>query len=65
MFTTVLTCNPTMPVLDAATIEALRNAWGGGDARWLAGGVAAEFDMPDRRDPAEARVWAWARWAWT
>ncbi|WP_308917091.1 phosphoserine phosphatase SerB [Jannaschia sp. LMIT008] len=55
MFTTVLTCDPERPVLDEAICTALRNAWGGGDIRWLAGGAAAEFDMPDRRDVAAAR----------
>ncbi|KIT15676.1 phosphoserine phosphatase SerB [Jannaschia aquimarina] len=56
MFTTILTCDPARASLDAPTIEALRNAWGGGDARWLARGIAAEFDMPARHDPAEARA---------
>jgi phosphoserine phosphatase len=38
------------------TVESLRNAWGGGAARWLEPGVAAEFDlaaMPENR---------WAVW---
>jgi phosphoserine phosphatase len=26
-------------------VESLRNAWGGGEARWLDPGVAAEFDL--------------------
>ena len=56
MFTTILTCDPARPALDAPTVEALRDAWGGGDARWLARDVAAEFDMPVSRDPAEARA---------
>lgn len=34
---------PEAPVLSAAMVESLRNAWGGGDARWLAPGEAAEF----------------------
>ena len=50
MFVAVLTCAPEAPALEAPVVEALRNAWGGGAARWLARGVAAEFDldrMPD------------------
>jgi phosphoserine phosphatase len=38
--------------LDPALVENLRNAWGGGDAVWLALGEAAEFElskMPDNR----------------
>ena len=38
--------------LDPALVESLRNAWGGGDAVWLAPDEAAEFeivDMPDNR----------------
>ncbi len=43
MFIATLLTNPDRPVLERATVEALRNAWGGGDARWLDPGVAAEF----------------------
>ena len=32
--------------LDAALVESLRNAWGGGEAVWLAPDEAAEFDVP-------------------
>ena len=46
MFTATLIADPANPVLDRATVEALRNGWGGGDAVWLAPGVAAEFDLP-------------------
>ena len=46
MFTVTLLTNPETPVLERMTIETLRNAWGGGDARWLEPAVAAEFDMP-------------------
>ncbi|TVP71001.1 MAG: phosphoserine phosphatase SerB [Rhodobacteraceae bacterium] len=52
MFVATLLTNPATPTLDAATVEALRNAWGGGEARWLNPGIAAEFDlaqMPDNR----------------
>ncbi|GGD19729.1 phosphoserine phosphatase SerB [Sinisalibacter lacisalsi] len=34
--------------LDALLVENLRNAWGGGDAVWLAPGEAAEFSLPAR-----------------
>ena len=43
MFTVTLLTNPETPVLERVTVESLRNAWGGGDARWLDPGVAAEF----------------------
>ncbi|MCL4675215.1 MAG: phosphoserine phosphatase SerB [Pararhodobacter sp.] len=41
---TLLTA-PTSPTLDATPVESLRNAWGGGEARWLNPGIAAEFDL--------------------
>ncbi|MFM2391702.1 MAG: phosphoserine phosphatase SerB [Pseudomonadota bacterium] len=52
MFTATLLTAPNRPTLDRATVESLRNAWGGGDARWLDPGIAAEFalqDMPANR----------------
>jgi phosphoserine phosphatase len=52
MFVAVLICNPARPVLDTATVGALRDAWGGGPVRWLCPGVAVEFDVdrvPDTR----------------
>jgi phosphoserine phosphatase len=45
MFTATLLTAPNRPALDRATVESLRNAWGGGDARWLDPGVAAEFAL--------------------
>jgi phosphoserine phosphatase len=45
MFVATLLTNPDHPVLDRAMVESLRNAWGGGSARWLDPGVAAEFDL--------------------
>ena len=45
MFVATLLTDPARPELDTATVEALRNAWGGGDARWLAPGIAAEFPL--------------------
>jgi phosphoserine phosphatase len=52
MFVVTLLTNPETPVLERVTVESLRNAWGGGAARWLDPGVAAEFDLdavPDNR----------------
>ena len=45
MHVVTLLTNPETPVLERVTVESLRNAWGGGDARWLDPGVAAEFDL--------------------
>jgi phosphoserine phosphatase len=45
MYTAVLLTSPTTPTLDPALVESLRNAWGGGDAVWLAPDVAAEFAL--------------------
>ncbi|MBK5933489.1 phosphoserine phosphatase [Rhodovulum imhoffii] len=45
MHIVTLLCNPATPVLEPATVEALRNAWGGDTAHWLAQGVAAEFPV--------------------
>ena len=52
MFTAILLISPTNPSLDPALVESLRNAWGGGDALWLAPDEAAEFSltqMPENR----------------
>ncbi|MFU8833699.1 phosphoserine phosphatase SerB [Roseovarius autotrophicus] len=43
MFTTTLIAPEG--ALSPALAEAMRNAWGGGDLRWLAADEAAEFDM--------------------
>jgi phosphoserine phosphatase len=57
MFVATLLTNPERPILDRVTVESLRNAWGGGDARWLDPGVAAEF--PVAAMPANRwEVWA-------
>ena len=45
MYVVTLITNPETPVLERVTVESLRNAWGGGEARWLDPGVAAEFDL--------------------
>jgi phosphoserine phosphatase len=56
MFTVTLLTNPETPVLERVTVESLRNAWGGGEARWLDPGVAAEFDL-DRVPANRWEVW--------
>jgi phosphoserine phosphatase len=43
MYIVTLLTNPETPALDRVTVESLRNAWGGGDVRWLKPAVAAEF----------------------
>lgn len=48
MFIATLLTNPKTPIIDAALPEALRNAWGGGDLRWLNPGVAVEFPLETR-----------------
>ncbi len=45
MFIATLLTAPATPILERATVEAVRNAWGGGDAVWLEPGVAAEFPL--------------------
>jgi phosphoserine phosphatase len=45
MFIATLLANPARANLDRATVEALRNAWGGGAAEWLNPGIAAEFAL--------------------
>ncbi|WP_323035284.1 phosphoserine phosphatase SerB [Pararhodobacter sp.] len=45
MFIATLLTNPQTPTLEHTLIETLRNAWGGGEARWLNPGIAAEFDL--------------------
>jgi phosphoserine phosphatase len=45
MYTAILLTNPATPMLDRATVESLRNAWGGGDAVWLNPMIAAEFPL--------------------
>ncbi|MGB8814947.1 MAG: phosphoserine phosphatase SerB [Paracoccaceae bacterium] len=47
MFIATLITNPSRKILDRATVESLRNAWGGGDAVWLEPGVAAEIALSE------------------
>ena len=56
MFVATLLANPLKPTLDRVTVESLRNAWGGGDATWLAPGIAAEFPVKPPTNAPE--VWA-------
>jgi phosphoserine phosphatase len=45
MYIVSLITNPAKPTLKRASVEAVRNAWGGGDAVWLNRGIAAEFAL--------------------
>lgn len=56
MHVVTLLTNPETPVLERVTVESLRNAWGGGAARWLDPGVAAEFDL-DQVPENRWQVW--------
>lgn len=57
MFIATLLADPTRADLSRTAVESLRNAWGGGDARWLNPGIAAEFALADR----PANLWdVWA-----
>jgi len=52
MFVCTLLTAPLKPALQPALVDSLRNAWGGGDAQWLAADEAAAFSlsaMPDNR----------------
>jgi phosphoserine phosphatase len=57
MYIATLLTNPAARALDPALVESLRNAWGGGDAIWLAVDEAAEFALPSRPDN-QWDVWA-------
>lgn len=57
MYIVSLLTNPAAPALDSGTVENLRNAWGGGEAQWLATGEAAEFAL------AQVPVNRWDVWA--
>lgn len=45
MYIATLLVDPTKSNLDPSTVEAVRNAWGGGDIVWLAPDIAAEFSL--------------------
>jgi phosphoserine phosphatase len=50
MHVVTLLTSPAKPSLDPALVDSLRNAWGGGDAQWLAPDEAAEFPVAARPD---------------
>jgi phosphoserine phosphatase len=50
MYTAVLLCAPGARALDPALVDALRNAWGGGEAIWLSPDEAVEFALPQVPD---------------
>ncbi|MDA5092741.1 phosphoserine phosphatase SerB [Aliiroseovarius sp. KMU-50] len=56
MFIATLLAAPIARNLDPALVENLRNAWGGGDAIWLAADEAAEFPL-DRLPDNQWEVW--------
>jgi phosphoserine phosphatase len=57
MHSVTLLTSPQRPQLEASLVDAVRNAWGGGDAVWLAPDEAARFDM--KRMPGNRwDVWA-------
>ena len=52
MFVCTLLTDPLKPTLDPALVDSLRNAWGGGDAQWLAPDESVAFSLtalPDNR----------------
>ncbi|APX89939.1 phosphoserine phosphatase SerB [Brevirhabdus pacifica] len=57
MFTVSLLTDPAGAPLDPALVEALRNAWGGGDVLWLNPRCAAEFGLAHAPQDFE-RHWA-------
>jgi len=57
MYVVTLLANPEAANLSAATVEALRNAWGGGVAEWLNPDIAAEFPL-DEVPANRWQVWA-------
>ena len=57
MYVATLLTAPTVRNLDAALVDSLRNAWGGGDAVWLSADEAAEFPLASLPDN-QWDVWA-------
>lgn len=57
MFVATLLAAPTRADLSRDLVESLRNAWGGGAARWLNPGIAAEFDLAAKPENL------WSVWA--
>ncbi|MEQ6249603.1 phosphoserine phosphatase SerB [Sulfitobacter sp. HNIBRBA3233] len=56
MYFAVLLTSPKAPSLERSLVDSLRNAWGGGDADWLAIDEAAEFPL-DRIPANFEEVW--------
>ncbi|WP_290689442.1 MULTISPECIES: phosphoserine phosphatase SerB [unclassified Haematobacter] len=56
MHVATLLVSPERGGLTAGIVDALTRDWGGGDTRWLAPAIAAEFDLAGR--PADL----WTRW---
>ena len=54
MYVAILTAAPDAADMEAPMVEALRNGMGGGGARWLSRGEAAEFDLPAFPDDLDA-----------
>lgn len=50
MYVITILANPERRNLDAALVDSIRNAWGGGEACWLAPDEAVEFRVPMRPD---------------
>ncbi len=50
MYVATLLTNPATPSLEVPMVDALRNAWGGGEVTWLNPGEAAEFTLPEMPD---------------
>ncbi len=57
VYSVTLMAAPAARNLDGAMVDSLRNAWGGGDALWLAADQAAEFVL-ERRPENFWQVWA-------
>lgn len=57
MYVATLLTAPSARNLDAALLDSLRNAWGGGDVQWLAADEAAEFPLASLPDN-QWDVWA-------
>lgn len=57
MYIATLLSSPAKPSLASALVENLRNAWGGGDAEWLAVNEAAEFPL-EAKPSNQWEIWA-------
>ncbi len=57
MYVATLLTNPEKNTFDQALVDSLRNAWGGGDVKWLSPDEAAEFSLAGLPDN-QWDVWA-------